>query len=124
MSRLCAPLVAGLLLAAPAVAADSAVGTWRVILPVETENGETILNLLCLFGEADGKYVADFVDSAPPLGADPTMDLTVKDDTVRFNLKLGPNTRTFGSRSARQEKDQGSLDLGRQIHLTELTKST
>ncbi len=124
MSRLCAPLVAGLLLAAPAVAADDAIGTWRVTLPVEAEAGETVLHLLFLFGEADGKYVADFVDSSPPLGAEPTMELTVKDDTVRFGLKFGPNNWTFdGKVQPGGKRIKGSLDLGRQVLLAELVKS-
>ncbi|HVK12514.1 MAG TPA: hypothetical protein VM597_27440 [Gemmataceae bacterium] len=125
MSRLCAPLLAGLLLAAPAAAADGAIGTWRVSLPIDTEGGETVLNLLFLFGEADGKHVADFVDSAPPLGAEPKMELTVKDDTVKFTFKFGPNNWSFdGKLDPGGKRIKGSLDLGRSIQLVELTRST
>ena len=125
MSRLCAPLLAGLLLAAPASAADGPVGSWRMTLQLETENGDSVFAFLFLFGEADGKPVAELADSIPELGGEPKIDLTVKDDTVRFGLKFGPNNWTFdGKLDPGGKKIKGSLDLsGRQIVLAELVKS-
>ena len=74
MSRLFAPLLAGLLLLGltiPATAADGPAGTWKTSFPVQTRNGEVTLSLLFMFSEADGKWVADFLDTSPPIGAEP-----------------------------------------------------
>ena len=81
--------------ALPAVAADSPAGTWRVSLTVPTDKGELQLSLLMMFSESDGKWAADFLDSLPPLPGEPTMDLTVKDDSIKFGLKFGPNRLEF-----------------------------
>jgi hypothetical protein len=124
MSR--APIFAGLALVAfalPASAADGPAGTWRVGFPVQTRMGEVTLNLLFMFSEADGKWVADFLDSNPPLGADPTIDLTVKDDSVKFALKFGPNNWTFDGKAA-GKRIKGSLDLGGDMSLVELVPSS
>jgi hypothetical protein len=126
MSRFRAPLLAGLSLLAfafPATAADGPAGTWRVSFPVQTRNGEVVLNMLFMFSEADGKWVGDFLDSNPPLGADPTIELTVKEDSVKFALKFGPNNWSFdGKQSGKRIK--GSLDLEGNILLVDLVPST
>jgi hypothetical protein len=124
MPRSVAPLLTGLALLAahPVRAADPLAGTWRATVPVQTRNGEINLSLLFMFGESDGKWVADFLDSSPPLGAEPTVDLAVKDDTVKFTLKFGPNTWSFDGKVS-GKRIKGSLDLGGELALVDLVPS-
>src|SRR5215831_4665728 len=126
MPRCCTPLAVGLVLLAaglPARAAEPPAGTWRLTFPVQTRNGEINLSLLMMFSESEGKWVADFLDSSPPLGAEPTVDLTVKDDAVKFALKFGPNNWSFdGKVSGKRVK--GSLDLGGEMVLVDLVPSS
>jgi hypothetical protein len=127
MSPFRVPLLAGLFLvvAVPAArAADAPAGTWRVAFPVNTRQGEVTLSLLFMFTESEGKWAADFLDSSPPLGAEPTMDLTVKDDSVKLTLKFGQNNWSFDGKSAAMgKKVKGSLDLGGEMVLVELVPS-
>jgi hypothetical protein len=112
-----------LLVALPTRAAEPPAGTWRLTFPVQTRTGEINLSLLIMFSESEGKWVADFLDSSPPLGAEPTVDLTVKDDAVKFALKFGPNNWSFdGKVSGKRVK--GSLDLGGEMVLVDLVPST
>jgi len=125
MPRFRAPLLAGLVLLAaalPARAADPPAGTWRATVPVQTRNGEINLSLLFMFSESEGKWVADFLDSSPPLGAEPTIDLSVKDDAVKFTLKFGPNTWSFDGK-VNGKRIKGSLDLGGDMALVDLVPS-
>jgi hypothetical protein len=125
MPRFCTPLAVGLVLLAalPSGAAEPPAGTWRLTFPVPTRNGEINLSLLMMFSESEGKWVADFLDSSPPLGAEPTVDLTVKDDAVKFALKFGPNNWSFdGKVSGKRVK--GSLDLGGEMVLVDLVPSS
>lgn len=125
MSRTRGPLLAGLLLlaaTAPARAADPPAGTWRATFPVQTQRGEVNLSLLFMISEAEGKWVADFLDSVPPLGAEPTVGLTVKDDAVRFALKFGPNNWTFDGKVS-GKRIKGSLELGSDMLLVDLVPS-
>jgi hypothetical protein len=126
MSRFCAPLLAGLVLVAgavPASAADAPAGTWRASFPVQTRNGEVVLNLLFMFSEADGKWVGDFLDSNPPLGVDPTLELNVKEDVLKFALKFGPNNWSFDGKVT-PKRIKGSLDLEGTILLVDLVPSS
>ena len=114
-------LLAGALLLPAGRAADTAAGTWRLSLPVETRNGEIILNMLVMLTEADGKWAGDFLDSAPPLGAEPTMEVAVKDDYLKFSLKFGPNNWSFdGKVQPGGKRIKGTVDLGGQIILAEM----
>jgi hypothetical protein len=127
MSRLC-PLFAGLVLAVlalPAPAADGPAGNWRASFVVETEEGERRLNMLLMFSEQDGKWVADFLDANPRFTKDdPTLELTVKDDTIKLGIKLGSNTLMMeGKVQAGGKAIKGSLDLGGQIVLIEMVQS-
>src|SRR5262245_4437368 len=125
MPRIPAPLLTGLVVLAavlPTQAADPPAGTWRATFPVQTRNGEINLSLLFLFSESEGKWVADFLDSSPPLGADPTMDLTVKDDVVKFGLKFGPNNWSFEGKVA-GKRIKGSLDVGGDLMILDLVPS-
>jgi hypothetical protein len=124
MPRFAAPLIAGLVLVAslPARAADPPAGTWRATFPVQTRNGELNLSLLMMFSESEGKWVADFLDSSPPLGAEPTIDLTVKDDAVKFALKFGSNNWSFDGK-VNGKRIKGSLDLGGEMLLIDLVPS-
>jgi hypothetical protein len=125
MFRLPAALVAILAIgfAIPGRAADPPAGTWRATFPVQTRNGEINLTLLMMFSESEGKWVGDFLDSTPPLGAEPTIDLTIKDDSVKFALKFGPNNWTFDGKTA-GKRIKGSLDLGGAIVLVDLVPSS
>ena len=110
-----------LLISLPARASDAPAGRWRVSFPVETRNGVVTLNLLLMFSESDGKWAADFLDSKPPLGMDPAVELTVKDDMVKFTLKFGPNNWSFdGKVPAGGKRVKGSIDLGGQMILVDL----
>ena len=51
------------------------------------------------------------------------MDLTIKDDSVKFIMKFGPNTWTFDGKAA-GKRVKGSLDLGGDTLLIELVPST
>lgn len=126
MSRSCGSVLTGIVLLAfvlPAAAADGPAGTWRASFPVQTRNGEVTLNLLFMFSESDGKWVADFLDSSPPLGAEPTMDLTVKEDAVKFAIKFGGNNWSFDGKTA-GKRIKGSLDLGGEMMLVDLVPSS
>src|SRR5829696_4687700 len=125
MSRSCAPALAALLLLAvvvPARAADPPAGIWRVTIPVPTQRGQQNLSLLVMFSESEGKWLADFLDSNLNLKAEPTIDLTVNMDLVRFTLKFGPNTWTFDGKVS-GKRIKGSLDLGGDLLLVDLVPS-
>ena len=124
MPRFPAPLLTGLVLLAtalPARAADSPAGTWRATFPVPTRQGTQNLSLLMMFSESEGKWVADFLDANANLG-EPTIDLTVKDDVVKFALKFGPNVWTFDGKVA-GKRIRGSLDLDGEMLLVDLVPS-
>jgi hypothetical protein len=108
---------------APVRAADGPSGTWKTSFPVQTRNGEVTLSLLFMMTEADGKWVADFLDTNVQLGAEPTMELTVKEDSVKFTLKFGPNTWNFDGKLT-GKRVKGSLDLGGDMLLIELVPSS
>jgi hypothetical protein len=124
MHRFATALFAGLVLvsARPACAAEPPAGTWRATFPVQTRNGELNLSLLMMFSESEGKWVADFLDSSPPLGAEPTVELTVKDDSVKFALKFGPNNWSFDGK-VNGKRLKGSLDLGGEMLLVDFVPS-
>src|SRR3954453_11243695 len=125
MPRFRTPLLSGLVLLAaalPAPAADGPAGTWRVTFPVQTRNGELNLSLLMMLSESESKWVADFLDTSPPLGAEPAVDLTVKDDVVKFGLKFGPNNWSFDGKVG-GKRIKGSLDLGGDMVLVDLVPS-
>src|SRR3954468_11152299 len=125
MPRCRAPFLSGLVLLAaalPARAADGPAGTWRVTFSVQTRNGELNLSLLLMFSESESKWVADFLDSSPPLGAEPAVDLTVKDDVVKFGLRFGPNNWSFDGKAG-GKRIRGSLDLGGDMVLVDLVPS-
>lgn len=125
MPRCRAPLLTGLVLLAaaiPARAADPPAGTWRATFPVQTREGQRNLSLLIMFSESEGKWVADFLDANANLG-EPTIDLTVKDATVKFSLKFGPNAWTFDGKVA-GKRIKGSLDLEGDLLLVELVPSS
>lgn len=128
MSRSRAPLFAGLVLiasAVPALAADGPAGTWRASFLVDTENGETRLNMLMMFSEQDGKWAADFLDANPRFTKDdPTLELTVKDDTIKLGIKIGNATLTLDGKVQPGGKSiKGSLDLGGQMVLVDMVPS-
>src|SRR3954469_4471768 len=125
MPRCRTTLLSGLVLlvtALPARAADGPAGTWRVTFPVQTRNGELNLSLLLMFSESEGKGVAASLEGPPPLGAEPTVDLTVKDDVVKFALKFGPNNWSFDGQVG-GKRIKGSLDLGGDMVLVDLVPS-
>jgi hypothetical protein len=125
MPRIHAPHLTGFILLAaalPATAADPPAGTWRATFPVQTQRGEVNLSLLFMFSEAEGKWVGDFLDSSPPLGAEPTVELAVKDDTVKFSVKFGPNNWSFDGK-VNGKRIKGSLDLGGDMVLVDLVPS-
>src|SRR5207237_7902065 len=98
MSRFFAPLLTGFFMfaiAVPASAADGPAGTWKTSFSVPTRQGEITLNLLFMFSESEGKWVADFLDIAPQVGVEPTMDVSVEGEAGKFTLKIGPNSFTF-----------------------------
>src|SRR5262245_10933116 len=122
-----APLLTGLILVAaglPAQAADPPAGTWRASFPIQTQAGQRVVSLLLMFSELDGKWAGDFLDSNLNMkGAEPTLDLTVKDDIVKFTLKFGPNVWSFDGRVS-GKRIKGSLDLEQDIVLVDLVPST
>ena len=125
MSPFRAPALAGLALliaALPGRAAEPPAGIWRATIPVPTQRGQQNLSLLMMFSESEGKWVADFLDSNLNLKAEPTIDLTVNKDLVRFGLKFGPNTWTFDGKVS-GNRIKGSLDLGGDILLVDLVPS-
>jgi len=118
-------LLAAVLALPAARAADTPAGTWKLALPVETRNGEVTLNMLLMFTEQDGKWAGDFLDCVPPLGAEPTVDVTAKDDYLKFALKFGPNNWSFdGKVQPGAKRIKGTVDLGGQIVLAELSPSS
>jgi hypothetical protein len=126
MSPFRAPALAGLALfalALPARAADPPAGTWRVTIPIQTQQGQQNLSLLMMFSESDGKWVADFLDSNLNLKSEPAIDLTVKDQLVRFTLKLGSNVWTFDGKVS-GKRIKGSLDLDGDMLLVDLVPSS
>ena len=127
MARCCLLLVALFLCAAvPTRAAEGPVGNWRVTVPVQTQRGPVTLIMLMMFSEEKDKWIGDFIDSSLPFGKeDPVMDLTVKEDVVKYSLKFGPNFWTFDGKIAPGGKRiKGSLDLGGDIVLVEMVSTT
>ncbi|MBO0696929.1 MAG: hypothetical protein J2P46_00915, partial [Zavarzinella sp.] len=127
MFRSRVPVLTGFVILAfalPAAAADPPAGTWRATFPVQTQQGQRNLSLLMMFSESEGKWVADFLDSTPlNLPAEPSIDLNVKDDLVKFTLKFGPNTWSFDGRVS-GKRIKGSLDLGGEMMLIDLVPSS
>jgi hypothetical protein len=125
MLRTLSTFLLGMLCLAPlARAADTPTGTWRLSVPVESRQGKVTLNLLMLFSEGnDGKWTADLLDVTPSLGAEPQIELNVKDEHVKFAIKFGSNNWTFdGKVQPGGKKIKGSLNLGG-ITLVELLPS-
>lgn len=129
MSRFRTPLLAGLFLlaaAVPAAAADGPAGTWRATFLLDTEDGERRITMLFMFSEQDGKWVADFLDANPRITKDdPTLDLAVKDDTVKLGIKISANTTLAleGKVQADGKAIKGTLDLGGQLVLVDMVPS-
>jgi hypothetical protein len=127
LSRIAFALLAGLLAFLPGTtrAADTPAGNWRLTFPVETARGEVTLNILVMFSEADGKWAGDFLDVTPPIGVEPSVEVNIKDDAVRFSIKFGENNWSFdGKLMAGAKRIKGSVDLGGQIILSEMVKSS
>lgn len=125
MARIFVPLFTALLLFSsysPARAADSAAGNWKGNFTVDTERGEVTLNVLFMFSETDGKWVADFLDASPRFSKDdPIVELAVKEDIVRLGMKLGATNWTFEGRLQPGGKAiKGSFDLGDTVVLMDL----
>src|SRR5439155_668679 len=121
-----APLLTGLLLLTvsfPARAADPPAGTWRVTFPVQTQRGERSLSLLMMFSESEGKWVADYLDADMNLPGEPSIDLTVKDDSVKFTFKFGPNSWSFDGKVA-GKRIKGSLEVSGEVLLVDLVPSS
>ena len=124
MARYIAVLFGGMLLAAPAVrAADHpAAGTWKFSLPVAEDERVVFLFML---SETDKGWVGDFLGTSQDLGAEPVIEkVTVKDDNVNFNLKIGQRTFNFDGRVAKDgKKVAGSLNFGERLLLIDLLPS-
>lgn len=128
MTRIFVPLFMALLLLigyTPARAADSAAGTWKGNFTVDTERGEVTINVLFMFTEADGKWTADFLDANPRFAKDdPALELTVKDDNVKLDMKIGATAWSFeGKLQAGGKSIKGSFDLGDVVVLMDLVPS-
>jgi len=126
MLRYRAPLLTGVLLlttSLPARAADPPAGTWRATFPVQTRQGERNLSLLMMFSESDGKWVADYLDADMGLPGEPTIDLTVNKETVKFTFKFGANSWSFDGKVS-GKRIKGSLDLGADLLLVDLVPSS
>ncbi|MSR55397.1 MAG: DUF1223 domain-containing protein [Gemmataceae bacterium] len=128
MTRIFVPLLMALLLFAgytPSQAADSAAGTWKGNFTVDTERGEVAISVLFMFSEADGKWAADFLDANPRFTKDdPALELTVKDDNVKFLVKIGATSWTYeGKLQAGGKSIKGSFDLGDVVVLMDLVPS-
>lgn len=128
MARIFVPLFMALLLLfsnLPASAADSAAGTWKGNFTVDTERGEVTINVLFMFTEADGKWVADFLDANPRFTKDdPALELAVKDDNVKLAMKVGATAWTYeGKLQPGGKSIKGSFDLGDVVVLMDLVPS-
>src|SRR5262245_19987631 len=126
MARYPVPLLAGLLLlvATAASAAEGPAGTWKASFAVETTEGERVLTVLLMFSEQDGKWVGDFLDANPRFSKDdPAIsDLTVKDDLLKFGVKVSNTTWTFEGKTQSDGKAiKGTMDLGGQTVLVDMS---
>ena len=131
MLRFRVPALTGLLLFAacfPVPAADPPAGTWRATFNVETERGETNINMLFVFTQQEGKWVADFVDANPRISKeDPVLDLVVsgeKNSMIKLGMKMGSMNLSFEGKVQPDGKAiKGTLDLGGDIVLVEMVPS-
>jgi hypothetical protein len=118
-------LLAGLVLAAgPARAAEpaSAAGAWKLAIPIQTST----LTMLLKLQEKDGKWVGEFLGSAPPLRAPATIeDVSVSGDRLKLTVKLGAQGLSFDGKLPAEKggKVQGTLSLGGDLQLTQLMPS-
>lgn len=106
-------------------AADNLAGTWRLPVPVQTREGPLTLNFLLLFTETEGKWVVDVLDISPPVGAEATGEVKVKDDNFKLTLKIGPNTINMdGKLTANAKKAKGNVEIGKSSNLIEMNRSS
>ncbi|MCX7666071.1 MAG: hypothetical protein N2112_11045 [Gemmataceae bacterium] len=106
-------------------AADNLAGTWRLPVPVQTREGPLTLNFLLLFTETEGKWVVDVLDISPPVGAEATGEVKVKDDNFKLTLKIGPNTINMdGKLTPNAKKAKGNVEIGKSSNLIEMNRSS
>ena len=87
MSR--SAVVGWLLAAGTLAAADPPAGSWK--LPLRTERQPLVI--LVAFSQADGKWVADYVDSTAKFPQDPKFTgVAVAGDSIKFTLALAGQT--------------------------------
>ncbi|QVL30969.1 hypothetical protein KIH39_19240 [Telmatocola sphagniphila] len=109
-----------------APAADTpAKGNWKLSLPIPTQQGEMILNMLVSFSEAKGKWVGDVLDMSPQLKLEPSISaVTVKDDLLQFDMLFGSQTLSFDGKFTKDGKKlRGSLIFGGNTLLMDLYPS-
>ena len=84
MIRTLLSLSVGLLFAAASLAAPPA-GSWKF----RTMLNERPVTLLIAFGQAEGKWVCDFIDSRPGLNREPKITgVTVNGEAVKFSMSI------------------------------------
>ena len=109
----------------PAQAAEALPGlaTWKLTFPVQTREGEIKVTFLMLFSETDGKQMGDVLDSN--LQVEPVIDaVLIKDDGLKFNIKLGGDNLSFDGKVTKDGKRvKGSFDLGGNLLQVELLPS-
>ncbi len=125
MVRISATLLAGLALAlaAPAQAPEAPppAGNWKMSLPFNGQTGSRPLWLL-QFTEQDGKWAGKVLAKGPQI-QDATLEaLRVSADTLRFNLKVGPDVFHFEGKIPKEKgaKLYGHITLRGSISPAEL----
>ncbi|HZY87566.1 MAG TPA: hypothetical protein VFE78_22195 [Gemmataceae bacterium] len=125
MVRISATLLAGLalVLAAPAQApeAPAPAGNWKVILPFNRSVGSRPLWLL-RFEQKDGKWAGKVLGKDAQVQAATIDGVRVTGDTLRFNLKVGPDDYRFEGKVPKEKgaKLYGNITLRGSISPAEL----
>lgn len=123
MARIVTVCLAGLIFVAGAVrgADNPAAGTWKMSFPIQGDR----LTFLVMLSESDKGWVGDFLGSTPQLRVEPTVDkVTVKDDAVSFDIKLGNTAFSFDGRVAKDgKKIPGSFTVSGNTFLIDLLPS-
>jgi hypothetical protein len=124
MARLFAALGGCLLLAASAAGAadNSPAGTWKLSFPTPPDGRLTFLIML---SESDKGWIGDLLGTSEQMRVEPTIEkIVVKDDSVSFDVKLGPSTLSFDGKLAKDgKKIRGSFAVGGNTILVDLVPS-
>ncbi|MEZ6140536.1 MAG: hypothetical protein R3B84_08195 [Zavarzinella sp.] len=103
-----------------ASAADFA-GNWRLSVPIQGQRESFDLNMLFMFSEVDGKWIADFLDTVPVIKIEAKTSIVIREQQISLDITFGPNRWKFEGKMADDGKMiKGTLDQDGSLILLDL----